>query len=549
MSVALIVQRASKAPVIAGLIISIMETGELASLLGGGCLSVATKVNYFGNPTIQVTGNSIQKVSGTSSWYDAGAVSSQAIVAGDGYMEFTPGEINTWRMCGLGNADGSAYFDDIDYAFFVGPSGGLQIYESGNLRGSFGTYAASDRLKVAVEGGVVKYYRNSTLVYTSTVAPAYPLQVDTSLNTVNSGVYNVMISSTRLTASPINYVLQDVQGSTRAVMSGTSVVARHDFLPFGEEIGAGTGMRTSGQGFGVTDKIRHRYGLTERDDSTGLDHTWWRKYENTSGRWTSPDPYLGSMTLANPQSFNRYAYVQNDPLNFVDPSGLDWICPPDGDVIHICTWAPSWSGGSPAGGGRHAPLLDPDGEVGGGGGPQNPGQTTTPTPNPNCITNAVAGATGLARPFGNVGPTGIIGHDGVHVVAPPGSQVTTLPALTGTVLGRPRNQGDGLFAQDVLLAGGNVAIYKDLATVSVRPGQRLRAGSVIGTVGEGGDYAGLHFSLLRGGRNERTAYRGLTSTGQSNKITVGMFINPLGPNSPVNCPGVPVNNAGVNPHP
>jgi len=88
----------------------------------------------------------------------------------------------------------------------------------------------------------VNYYRNGTLVYTSTVAPAYPLKVDTSLNTVGSAIYNVVISGARLTASPVNYVLQDVQGSTRAVMSGTSVIARHDFLPFGEEMAAGVGM-------------------------------------------------------------------------------------------------------------------------------------------------------------------------------------------------------------------------------------------------------------------------------------------------------------------
>lgn len=80
--------------------------------------------------------------------------------------------------------------------------------------------------------------------------------MDTSLNTVNAGVYNVVISGARLTASPVNYELQDVQGSTRAVMSGTNVVARHDFLPFGEEIAAGVGMSTWGQGFGVEDKIR-----------------------------------------------------------------------------------------------------------------------------------------------------------------------------------------------------------------------------------------------------------------------------------------------------
>jgi len=83
------------------------------------------------------------------------------------------------------------------------------------------------------------------------VAPTYPLQVDSSLNTVNARVNNVVISGTRLTANPINYVLQDVQGSTRAVMSGTSVIARHDYLPFGEELGAGVGMRTPGQGFGI----------------------------------------------------------------------------------------------------------------------------------------------------------------------------------------------------------------------------------------------------------------------------------------------------------
>ncbi len=155
------------------------------------------------------------------------------------------------------------------------------------------------------------------------------MQVDTSLNTVNANIQNVVIAGASLTANPVNYVLQDLQGSTRAVMSGTSVVARHDFLPFGEEIAVNVGMRPSAQGFKavdslglVPDRIRQRYAMTERDDTSGLDHTWWRKYENRSGRWTSPDPYLGSMTIGDPQSFNRFAYVRNDPVNLVDPSGL-----------------------------------------------------------------------------------------------------------------------------------------------------------------------------------------------------------------------------------
>ena len=100
----------------------------------------------------------------------------------------------------------------------------------------------------------------------------------------------------------------------------STVSARHDYLPFGEEIWSGTGLRSSSQGYGTTDRNRQKYGMTERDDATGLDHTWWRKYESTAGRWTSPDPAGGK--LHNPQSFNHYTYAANDPVNLVDPNGL-----------------------------------------------------------------------------------------------------------------------------------------------------------------------------------------------------------------------------------
>jgi RHS repeat-associated protein len=126
----------------------------------------------------------------------------------------------------------------------------------------------------------------------------------------------------------VKYVLSDWQGSTRAVLNNTGVVnARIDYTAFGEEIQAGTGQRTTQQGFGANNNLKNKYALTERDEATGLDHTWFRKNENKAGRWTSPDPYNGSMSLGNPQSFNRYAYVGNDPLNFIDPSGLNAQAP------------------------------------------------------------------------------------------------------------------------------------------------------------------------------------------------------------------------------
>lgn len=132
-------------------------------------------------------------------------------------------------------------------------------------------------------------------------------------------------------SSGVRYVLSDVQGSSRAVMNNgtygsSAIVARHDYLPFGQEIGSGTGLRTGTQGYNASDRNRQKYGSTERDGTSGLDHTWWRKYDSFSGRWTSPDPYGGSMAVANPQSFNRYSYVENDPVNLVDPSGLYKAC-------------------------------------------------------------------------------------------------------------------------------------------------------------------------------------------------------------------------------
>ena len=93
------------------------------------------------------------------------------------------------------------------------------------------------------------------------------------------------------------------------MFSDEFVKARMDYTAYGEEIQAGVGLRTPALGYSATsaDSIRQRYGLTERDDATGLDHTWCRKNENRGGRWTSPDPYNGSISLGDPQTLNRYS--------------------------------------------------------------------------------------------------------------------------------------------------------------------------------------------------------------------------------------------------
>ena len=64
-----------------------------------------------------------------------------------------------------------------------------------------------------------------------------------------------------------------------------------------------------------------------RDTFTNLDYAINRYYSATTGRFLSPDPYQPSGGPANPGSWNRYSYVQGDPVNWNDPSGLQRISP------------------------------------------------------------------------------------------------------------------------------------------------------------------------------------------------------------------------------
>jgi RHS repeat-associated protein len=119
-----------------------------------------------------------------------------------------------------------------------------------------------------------------------------------------------------------NYITTDTLGSTRLVTNGAGqVVARHDYLPFGDEI-YGLGGRTSAQGFSQPDTTRKRFTGYEHDTETGLDFAQARYYGNGLGRFTSVDPILESAQSSDPQTWNRFILVVNNPLKYVDPTGM-----------------------------------------------------------------------------------------------------------------------------------------------------------------------------------------------------------------------------------
>ena len=83
------------------------------------------------------------------------------------------------------------------------------------------------------------------------------------------------------------------------------------FYPWGQEKPSAT---TNG-----TEKFTGYF----RDAETSLDYAKNRYHQPGMGRFMSPDPYTASVGPRDPGSWNRYAYTRGDPVNRLDPSGLD----------------------------------------------------------------------------------------------------------------------------------------------------------------------------------------------------------------------------------
>ena len=151
-------------------------------------------------------------------------------------------------------------------------------------------------------------------------------------------------------------------------------------LPFGTALDAETSGTTN-----------QRFTSYDRSAVANLDYAVNRSYSPAQSRFTSVDPIgMSATSIGNPQSMNLYAYVQNNPIDYTDPSGLFTqgkkpkddapVLPPEIVTVPISFDDDpiSWGGGGGSGFVRYLPILRIPTEIGIRGGGGLGGETSTP---------------------------------------------------------------------------------------------------------------------------------------------------------------------------
>ena len=119
-------------------------------------------------------------------------------------------------------------------------------------------------------------------------------------------------------AKTLNYLHHDHLGSTSAVTDEAgAVIERMAYDPWGKRRYA-NGVADTTDSI-VPSSTERGFTMHEHLDELGIIHMNGRIYDPYTGRFMSADPFI--QDAGNLQSYNRYAYVMNNPLNVTDPSG------------------------------------------------------------------------------------------------------------------------------------------------------------------------------------------------------------------------------------
>jgi RHS repeat-associated protein len=185
------------------------------------------------------------------------------------------------------------------------------------------SYDGSNRL-VQINGGSATYVYfgqlrihkttgNGTTIYIySEGKPIAEYPAGASLtNPLKEYIYAGAQLLASIAGSGATYYHPDHLSNRAETDSSGNVLRRMGNFPYGESW------------YDSTPAEKWKFTTYERDlesGETGLDYAMFRNYNSGSARFSSVDPFSGSVQV--PQSLNKVAYVLNDPVNFIDPFGL-----------------------------------------------------------------------------------------------------------------------------------------------------------------------------------------------------------------------------------
>jgi RHS repeat-associated protein len=181
------------------------------------------------------------------------------------------------------------------------------------------TWDAESRLTSAAgvtysyDGDGQRVKKSSGTLYWRGASGSVVAETDTSGNTLNEYIFFGARIARRDSSGNVYYYFGNHLGSAAITNATGALCYDADFYPIGGELD-----------FTNTCSQSYKFAGMERDSETGEYHTQYRQYASNLGRWLTPDPSgMAAVSLANPQTWNMYAYVTNNPITLTDALGLD----------------------------------------------------------------------------------------------------------------------------------------------------------------------------------------------------------------------------------